>query len=1187
MGTGPVCSWSDAKTLKIALGTQFSLRDSTINLDGTWILKDTQDPCTINYQPLSVSIKMPTSPSPVAVITGPQTISLGCNNDAIVYSADKSTGNYGASLTYKWSSTSVDLILQATGFSISIPKSSISSSLTSLTVTVQITNTFALTSSASMTTTISPQETLTVSFDSGSTISMKASESKTVKALVAAICGSSATSISWQWAYTSGPSSTAATNLASSATTQKLSISSNLLAAGGPYVFTATATQNTNSSPITGSASVSITVTSSPLVIQLSKGSGDVNKNLDFIIDASSSKDPDTNSADGLAYAWTCTNHLDGTACSIASYLSSQSSSALTIPKASLVVNQWDLTCTISKDSRTASYTITLNIIDISATTNIAIPTISVKANYQQLNRFSASVSGGDGTSILWSQSSGTKIQISPNNLSYLSLTANSLAEGMSYVFSLTITSGTSSFSVDLALNVNLGAACSDTVPSVNPSSGTALTTSFSISISNCYDRDGEDYPILYTFEYSTDSGTTYRIIGSTTEQSQISYYMPAGTITILAHVCDQLNTCMDYTTKSSISVKDYVSRRLQSDALRTSYSTLTLDPDNIPSTITLFCSSASIDSSLFSTMWSDLKSYVSSQSTMTNTLLDSVLGAVYSLSTQKGLMTLNTWEEFIVWVDNLLTTYTSLVPTADNLDSIVEIGESYLNYGINTTFSEQTFEKYVLYVNNFYTTWAIASTANDLVTQSSINDAISTAKTHIYKDRNFPEDMQNTTRYYSTVANLTYPGTLDYSNTNIMNMRANFYHGFTDDFSAIAIFSLANSGTYKDYSLNPATETYVPFSSSDYPFLIELPYSKNIGEGMVWGCVYYNETSSNWTESNCKIVSINNSTSTVTFKVYHFSMYKLTEVNPSVNPPPYVPITDSSCDDNYAPLYILVVVLFIGLLLAPIMVIIDRISPSSPTQAPKDAPPNTPASHSPRPTLRGLMRPNISVHASQGEESIEDDDVDSSDEEGVQSQDIDLTENSVVEQIEAPIEKPEPEVKYELQELIEGHLVFGLIYYRPIFSRVARVFTLIVAIVFELLLEGLLYYGSEDINSGSETATQTLFDNYEGKYFGYMILALAITIPVEVFMIVAFSIDRKKAPIWPAIGVIVGLAVLIGSIVGVVMLSYDFCHEWSGYWAVSFLWGILIEIFIMETIYMIVRYFLIQAYPSNEAIKS
>ncbi|CAG9324161.1 unnamed protein product [Blepharisma stoltei] len=125
--------------------------------------------------------------------------------------------------------------------------------------------------------------------------------------------------------------------------------------------------------------------------------------------------------------------------------------------------------------------------------------------------------------------------------------------------------------------------------------------------------------------------------------------------------------------------------------------------------------------------------------------------------------MTLDVFEEFIVWVDKFLTTYSSLVPTADNLDAIVEIGESYLNYGINTTFSEQSFEKYVLYVNNFYTTWAIAATTNDLVTQSSINNAVNTAKTYIYKDRNFPEDMQNTTRYYSEVASLTYPGTLDF----------------------------------------------------------------------------------------------------------------------------------------------------------------------------------------------------------------------------------------------------------------------------------------------------------------------------------------------------------------------------------------------------------------------------------------
>ncbi|CAG9320578.1 unnamed protein product [Blepharisma stoltei] len=61
------------------------------------------------------------------------------------------------------------------------------------------------------------------------------------------------------------------------------------------------------------------------------------------------------------------------------------------------------------------------------------------------------------------------------------------------------------------------------------------------------------------------------------------------------------------------------------------------------------------------------------------------------------------------------------------------------------------------------------------------------------------------------------------------------------------------------------------------------------------------------------------------------------------------------------------------------------------------------------------------------------------------------------------------------------------------------------------------------------------------------MILALAIAIPVEIFMIVAFSIDRTKAPQWSAAAVALGVAILVGSIVGIVMLSYDFCHKWSG----------------------------------------
>jgi len=46
-------------------------------------------------------ISMATTPSPVAKISGPESVSIGCNSDPLIYSADKSTGNYGSIFKYK------------------------------------------------------------------------------------------------------------------------------------------------------------------------------------------------------------------------------------------------------------------------------------------------------------------------------------------------------------------------------------------------------------------------------------------------------------------------------------------------------------------------------------------------------------------------------------------------------------------------------------------------------------------------------------------------------------------------------------------------------------------------------------------------------------------------------------------------------------------------------------------------------------------------------------------------------------------------------------------------------------------------------------------------------------------------------------------------------------------------------
>mmetsp|Transcript_7943 Transcript_7943/g.7811 ORF Transcript_7943/g.7811 Transcript_7943/m.7811 type:complete len:386 (+) Transcript_7943:560-1717(+) len=380
--------------------------------------------------------------------------------------------------------------------------------------------------------------------------------------------------------------------------------------------------------------------------------------------------------------------------------------------------------------------------------------------------------------------------------------------------------------------------------------------------------------------------------------------------------------------------------------------------------------------------------------------------------------------------------------------------------------------------------------------------------------------------------------------------------------------------------------------------------------------------------------------------------MFKLGEAGSAIDPPPKYRVPSSSCGDNYAPIYILVVTLFMLIILSPIMVLFDRSQKvdHEVQQTHKKVPMNSPRPiHMSRPTEMALMNihsennsPGISsgeevvdeseessgviesreidltensyaipveqiepssrgeevelsrgveVELSRGEEEVVDSEEESSDFEKsggiVNSQEIDLTENSFAFQVAGVVEKPQIQTvefsKTELQALFEGHLTFGIVYYRPIFSRWTRLFTLITVLIFELLLEGLLLFGFEDINSGSDESTETLFGDYQAKFFGYTILALAITIPIEILLIIAFSIDRNKAPYWPAFATTLGIALIIGSIIGIVMLSYTFCHEWSGYWAVCFLWGILIEIFVMQTIYMIARYFILESFPPEE----
>jgi hypothetical protein len=158
-----------------------------------------------------------------------------------------------------------------------------------------------------------------------------------------------------------------------------------------PYIFTVTASQVVGSVTNTGSASISITVTSSPLRIILSNCNGDIPPNIDYTINAIMSRDPDSDSSTddtvdpSLTFLWTCLNDANDTTClgsDSQPLISDGNGSSLILPATRLIQGATlDLTCTISKDIRTASATIILSVLTTPITSTVTIATDNIKIN--------------------------------------------------------------------------------------------------------------------------------------------------------------------------------------------------------------------------------------------------------------------------------------------------------------------------------------------------------------------------------------------------------------------------------------------------------------------------------------------------------------------------------------------------------------------------------------------------------------------------------------------------------------------------------------------------------------------------------------------------------------------------------------------------------------------------------------
>ena len=292
----------------------------------------------------------------------------------------------------------------------------------------------------------------------------------------------------------------------------------------GTYYFRVNVTTSSNAS---NSQLATVTVERSALYVTIAGGDKVIASTRSLILDASSSYDPDASSlgSAGLNYTWSCL--LDGSnygsSCGLSSPISSIAKPTIGTLSASTYV--FTVKGSAWKGSRTATSSVTVTVLSSNppyVTTTLSV-TNSSKVNPQAKLYIAGSIvdsrssgsfnyswtlqtgtlaSGGSLSSSASTTTSGTVTVTSSSGITApvsLVLPAGSLLSKTSYTIRLSgvSTEGTGyseqSFTTDVAP--------SSGSLSVSPTSGDALTTTFTMTASSWVD-DASDYPLVYGYYY-------------------------------------------------------------------------------------------------------------------------------------------------------------------------------------------------------------------------------------------------------------------------------------------------------------------------------------------------------------------------------------------------------------------------------------------------------------------------------------------------------------------------------------------------------------------------------------------------------------------------------------------------------------------------------------------------------------
>lgn len=1225
LGSSPICVFDSARqVLTVQLGAGTSLVQEPMSLLNKRVVA-AQGTCNNNIESLAPLAKYPSKPvTPTAQLAGPGQYSTICGSSALILSAAASRGAQGRQMLYKWTFVTSPPTFSVNDYSdfsadnmkISLPNSILQN--TKLSVTLTVKNFFDLEDSVTKTIEVVGSSALAVEIQGGSSASVKVNSRASFKAQVNSSCGNSVSSYSFLWSLISGTIE-ADLNLARN----PLILPANSLKPGQSYTFQVTATDS--NSGVSGIATLSVTAASGPVKAQCNRSDGQQSKSKNLVIDCSKSKDTDDPDATNLKVVWVCVQNSGS--CKDASGgvldLASASSLILNISNTQLLSGAtYVFTLSVSKDTRSDSVSLRLTIIEA---TSLEVAISLEKRQYSPKEDIQAttSISGADPALVTstWTQTSGPALTTKSSSSAFtLSIGADTTQSGATYVFTLTVTSGTgpamsASITIQMALPPSGGSA------SVHPTAGTALSDDFTFAQNGWVSGN---LPLQNSVLYSDAGEKKSFLVPSQADQRSTKLF--TGKLDLFFQICDSLNSCAEVSVSVQVAAPG---RRLAAD-LQSSFDSLTGDLDHVPAVCVIFGKSVVLQQALWEHILAKLVTWIGSFEQLDTSQTSAAVNCLAILASQR--LNSNNFQALITAVNRVQTSYSSAL----TLSVFTAFFELFSRYPLTSDKDQELLKAY-------YDTLQDRYLASSLPNDSPV--AMGAQSIGFYFARKTGDMLATEIKAASLNFTVQIPSALVQKKSEVWDLRATQFirPGFP---VGILELTLQQIGTY-ELAFVKRTSSLLDQSNLIQPINVSLPVFNNSAHTYMCVC----EEAESWVTTCCQVLKISNNSAEV--QVWRLGIVTVVEKDSGIFVPeqlPLVPFQPSQdCDMWLAPTYIMATLLGVlvisllslgGAALALRKPAEQEAEQAKPEQIVEINPPemslsevhiSVPGERSEASSGQRVLRVELSESIEVPQEgsaaaplsfrlSIPDERSSSSNpdiivpdersvasdhharvpDEGPVASDVPIpaslpsdcgalvVQPQVADKTDlsrlAEVPKSNPEVGEKIGEelsplvrLVEGHYLLGLVVVRE-WPRWQKALCLVTALMSELFFLGVFYYYLQDSrDNGQELSSASLWKSYSGDDALLFFYSILISWVVSAGLGALFNVSqRKKARLGVSVSVGLSAVLLVFFAVLVVLINRQLCYEYAGRWCIGFLWCVIAELFLLEPIFAILRLLLL-----------